>query len=328
MIDIILERRDEGSIDSGERFIDLCFILVVSGERDKPCLTLSILQIILSMVRKNIAGFNPSDPLVARLGLGILEMAHYALRTKIIVSKEASPGFEFDRMYEHILHALLSCRKAKIDTIRLISDHKQKLAQNNIVRCHAGSFEVLETIDAPAKENIQSFIANGATAVRDIKQVLGLFGVDIECLFQDRGRFYEGIDKLYAANQHFLASYLKQARGFWIEKFFVRSSELEHRGWIMPDFTYKRLSAEKIEAVEPMIDGLSISDYSIIMLNRICGFIENILCHGIKQKLDRHEAVVEIPPPERNPRAPVRFKIVPRSEAVMEWDIRYAEDDF
>jgi hypothetical protein len=64
------------------------------------------------------------------------------------------------------------------------------------------------------------------------------------------------------------------------------------------------------------------------MLNRVGGFIENILGHGIKQKIDKNENIVEIPPSERDPRAPVRFKIVLKPEAVMEWDIRYSEDDF
>jgi hypothetical protein len=280
------------------------------------------------MVSKKIADFGASDPLGARLWLGILELAHHVLKTKIILPRESSPGFEFDVKYEPILNALMACRQAKINVIQLTNDHKQKVLQNKIVRFHPGHYEVLETIDAPVKENLTSFITNGVMAVKGIQNVLSLFNLDIGCLFQKQDKFYDGVNDLYASGRHFLASYLKQVRNFWCEKFITRRNELEHKGWIIPEFTYKKLALDKIEPIEPVIDELSVTDYSIIMLNRIYGFIENILCHGIRQKIDQHEALVEIPAAERNPAVPIRFKIVPKSEAVMEWDIRYSEDDF
>jgi len=267
-----------------------------------------------------MADFDAPDLFRARLAEGIIELARHALGS--------SPKNEFDAKYEPVLNALQACRRAKTGIIELVSDHRKKITQNKIVRFHDGHFEVLESIDAAAKENLASFIARGAWAVKGIQDVLDLFDLDIECLFQKPDKFHDGINILYASGRHFLASYLKQVRDFWSEKFIARSDELERQGWTLPDFTYKRLSEEKIEAVEPMIDGLSLSDYSIIMLNRICSFIENILCHGIRQKIDPHETIVEILPSERNPGAPVRFKIVPRPEAVTEWDIRYSEEDF
>lgn len=280
------------------------------------------------MVLKKIADFGTSDPFGARLWLGILELAHYTLKTKIILPKESTLGFEFDTKYKPILNSLMACRQAKISIIELITNHKKNISQNKNLRFHSGYFEVLETIDAPVKENMTSFITNGVMAVKGIQNVLDLFDLDIGYLFQKQDKFYEGINDLYTSGQHFLASYLKQVRGFWIEKFIARRNELEHQGWTIPEFTYKQLGPDKIEAIEPMIDELSITDYSIIMLNRIYSFIENILAHGIKQKIDKHETFVELPAAERNPAVPIRFKIIPRSEAMIEWDIRYSEDDF
>lgn len=272
------------------------------------------------MVLKKMADFGTSDPFSARLGKGITELAHHVLNSSSII--------EFDAKYEPILHAVIACRQAKIKIIDLVSDHKKKLSQNQIVRYYTEDYEVLESINAPVKEYMMSFITNGVSAVKGVQNVLGLFKVDIGCLFQKQDQFYVGINDLYTSGRHFLASYLKQARGFWIEKLITRRNEMEHQGWVIPEFTYKQLGPDKIEAIEPMIDGLSVSDYSIIMLNRICGFIENILGHGIKQKIDQHETIVEIPSMGRNPAAPARFQILPRSEVIMEWDIRYSEDDF
>jgi len=212
--------------------------------------------------------------------------------------------------------------------LKLISGHKQDISQGNNVRDHAGLIDVQETIDASVMENVASFITHAVIAVKGVQDVFGLFGMDIGFLFQKQDQFTAGIDGLYASNRHFLASYLKMVRGFWNEKLFARRNALEHEGWALPDFTYKRMAAGKIQAVEPPVDDLPVSDYLIIMSNRIFSFIENIVVYGIQQKLGSGETIVEIPAGERDPAVVVRFKILPRSEVRMEWDIRYSEDDF
>ncbi len=154
------------------------------------------------MVSKKIADFGAADPFAARLGLGVVELAQHVLKAK---------GPDFDVKYEPVFNSLLVCRNVKRNTLGLIFEHKQKISLNQS-----------ETIDGPVKENVASFLVNGTMAVKGIQNVLALLDLDIGYLFQKQDQFYGGIDDLYASRRHFLASYLKQVRGFWSEKFISR----------------------------------------------------------------------------------------------------------
>lgn len=130
-----------------------------------------------------------------------------------------------------------------------------------------------------------------------------------------------------------MAQFLREVRSKWSEKFILRRNSIEHQGWSLPPVEYKILPGNKVEIIEPEVDGMFLSFYSKYMLNRVMSFIENIVLYAFKSTYEPPIVITEIPINQRRPECPKRFfkelRIPGKIESrFLEWDIRYSEDDF
>lgn len=274
-----------------------------------------------------------SEPYCARLWIGILEFRDDALYTKLKFSNIEKYRNTFDDAYKPVLDAIDAMRTANKNIQDSIYTHKNKVLIGEIVQIQEHAIGVSESIDKLLRDSTANLLVNGVIAIKGIQKVTKIFDIDIGCLFTKEQNFEKGISELEKQSHNSLAQFLREVREKWSEIFILRRDSIEHQGWVLPSVEYRTLHGNKVEIIEPQVDGMSLSFYSKYMLDRVMSFIENIVVYAFKSTYEPPIAITEIPISQRNPECPKRFfkelkipgKIEPR---FLEWDIKYLEDDF
>jgi len=285
----------------------------------------------MTFMLQKVSDEGTSDPFYARLWFGIFQLRDTTLQFGKTQDELEKACQSFDQLYKPILEATSAARTSTKEVQRLISDHRAKLSQGTIIRLQSNTFELSESIDKPLRDKLADFLVNGVIALKGIQTVVQPFDIDIGCLYQKPNKFEQGIADLRATGHPLLAEYLVGARKAWTEQFIERRNSLEHGGWTLSRVEYTFRSADSAEMNEPQVDKLSISSYCATMLNRVMGFVENIIVYAFRHVLKTSMmplVIVEIPVPQRERSNPQRFRLDIKNPAVVEWDIKFSETDF
>jgi hypothetical protein len=277
---------------------------------------------------QKVADEGTREPFYARLWLGIFELRDYALSAKLRSNKIDAVRHDFDVLYEPVLDAMSASRTATKNIQQLILNHQRKLSEGKIIRSQAHTLEISESISKPLRNEIITFLVNGVIAIKDTQKVVEQFDVNIGCLFTKQANFKRGISKLKVEGCTSLAEFLCDVRSAWSENFISRRDSIEHNGWVLPQVEYRLVAPQRVEIIEPQIDGMLVSCYSKEMLDRIISFVENCIVYAFKVIMKPPLVIVEIPSTQRDPDCPRRFKLDFKRPEILEWDIQYSERDF
>ena len=275
-----------------------------------------------------------SEPFIARLHAGLLEMRDVALGAKVGAGA-GIPSFErarhqFDDAYQPVLNALLDMRKAMKRIAEMVEQHRGEIASGKIVRFQAHAFTISEGIDVALQREVASFLDRSTLAFRGTQKVVNEFGVDIGFLYAKRENFDKGLARL-RLDTLLLAEYLSAVRNAWSEKLSARRNALEHEGWILPIVDYRvdeTATPPRVDLIEPEIDGLPVTHYVEYMGSRVISFVENVVVYGFKCALIPPITILEIPLTARHPDFPRRFRLGIPDAGTMEWVLKYADSDF
>jgi hypothetical protein len=102
----------------------------------------------------------------------------------------------------------------------------------------------------------------------------------------------------------------------------LRRNAIEHEGWTLPRVTY-RDEVGAVTAVEPLVDGKSVRDFVLFMLDRLCCAVEDLAMHLLSTRLPPGIGLHEIAPNRRLAEAPERFRITPLVGGETLWRLMY-----
>lgn len=273
---------------------------------------------------KKISDEGTSEPFVARLLIGVLELRDW-IWTGPAREKERE---KFDRTYDPVLTALRTLREAAGEVVSLLADHSVKITSGAIVEFQPRAVSFLENIDRPLHEAAARILVNGVIALKHMQNVTELFGIDIGGFFQRTANFERAMEQLNAAGHGELEQYLRSARSVWTEDFIQQRHDLEHGGWTLPQVEYHRTSPKSFRLCEPAVCALPVSEFAAISARRALAFVENVVIYAFKVSLPELTTIVEIPSDQRDPRMPRRFRVHFKDREIPEWVPRYSDNDF
>lgn len=284
-------------------------------------------MICLGFIFQKISDERSSEPFIARLTLGMLELRDHALRCKYNDSEYEKARLSFDGAYTPILNGMQAIRKATKTIFQLLTEHQQKVISGKIVSFQNKVLILDKSIDSQLNEQVAAFLTNGVIALKGTQKITEMFGINIGCFFAKQSNFEKGISELKQNGENSLAQYLQDVRASWSENFINRRNSLEHDGWSLPSVEYNVKSITNVEIVEPQIDGIGLSKYIQITLNRIILYIENIILYSFKSVLWPQIMIIEISEEKQDSESPVKFQVTLRNPELNEWDLKYYETD-
>ncbi len=274
-----------------------------------------------NFVVQKFADEGSSSPFMARLFLGILQ-----LRDAVFPQQDPSRE-QFDKAYEFVVMTLLNTRTSAQNIARMISEHKQKVADGTIARLRGYNIEVDENINKELRKEVETFLNS---AVRVLKQgmqdIAKVLGCDIGFLFRKHSAFENGTATLQKKDV-LLAAYLIETRK-WSERLIVSGrNALEHTEWMLPQVKYSSTPGG-IRAEEPQIDGQYVGDFVSFMLDRLSCFVEEVAAHCLQQRLPAGLSVTEIRLADRYPQMPLRFRLALAEGGTKIWSLTYHTSTF
>lgn len=252
-----------------------------------------------------------SSPFMARIFVGLYDLRDQLLLLGNPADKDVLRA-RFDKAVMPLILAAEATRDAAVEIVRLTSDHLSAVASGSVVRITGKHFSIDATIDAPLGQTLykllnQSIIAT-KTCLQDVlKDPLGL---DIGFLFQQDRGFTSGVAKLRAAGDPALADYLEAIRRWHGDLQKLRDAH-EHDGWVLGQIRYGRAPPD-VEVHLPAVFGVSVDVFARAAANRLLLFIENTVVYAMRRcnKTEFPIVVMEIPPEQRDPKLPRRFRVV------------------
>jgi hypothetical protein len=274
-----------------------------------------------SFVVQKFADEGSSSPFMARLFLGVMQ-----LRDAVFPQQDPSRE-QFDKVYEFIVMTLLNTRTSAQNIMRMLSEHKQKVANGTIARLRGYNIEVDENVNKELRKEVETFLNS---AVRVLKQgmqdIAKVLGCDIGFLFRKQPAFENGVATLRKKDA-LLAAYLIETRK-WSERLIVSGrNALEHTGWMLPQVKYSSTPGG-IRAEEPQIEGQCVGDFVSFMLDRLSCFVEDVAAHCLQQRLPGGLSVTEIRLADRDPQMPLRFRLALAEGGIKIWSLAYHTSTF
>lgn len=262
-----------------------------------------------------------STPFMARLFLGVLR-----IRDQIYDASDRKQRDTFDKTYEAVLMNLHSARGASKEIHKLITGHVEEVRKGTCVVRRGNTIQIDENIDQQLRRQTETFLNSAGRAFKSMQELMRLLGREIGFLYQKQQSFERGIEKL-KKTQPDLAAYLLEVRAKWSERLTNARNALEHAGWVLPRVRYEDHNGIVV-AIEPMVDGESVSQFAQKMLERLACFIEELSIHGLQGKLTAGISITELPISDRDPKAPERFRLALVSGGMPIWQIHYHDRSF
>ena len=262
-----------------------------------------------------------STPFYARLFAGIL-----GLRDKVFM--EHGEREKFDANFEAVLSALESTRSAAHEIVDAEHNHQKKLATGEIVKFRGTVPQINEDINRVLRKNTETFLNSAVRALKDgMQRLVENFGVDIGFLYKKQSPFLAGVKKLRDSDPY-LADYLVQTRQMWSERLIDTRNKL-HSGWVLERVKYSAdLKQKQVKMTLPLVDNEPISQFVMEMLDRSCCFVEELTAYTLQKHLPEFISLTEIPPTERKPEFPERFRIALTSGGLPIWRITFHQRPF
>ena len=280
---------------------------------------------------QKVADEGSAEPYVARLWVGAFELRDILLRHW--AADDADYGGRrqhFDDRYGPVFDALGAARRQARAIQELLASHKQKIAAGSIVSRQRNVVQISETITVPLQEHMAAFLSAAARAARLLQDLLSYLDIEIGFLFQKQPRFLEGLERLRAAGQAELAEYLDSTRRGWSETLIERRHALEHKGWRLPDVRYAEQPDVALLVVEPEVDGRPLTEFVATMLDRLLGFVEDMLAYSVQKGITDIGDLIDTPKQNRDPANVKRFRFGLPALQPDEgfWRLRYSERGF
>jgi hypothetical protein len=259
------------------------------------------------------------SPFVARLLVGIL-----SLRDTVFPADVAR--HTFDKSYEIATRSVFSARENATGFTETWSTHLGKVAAGEIARVKGRSIQVDENIDKELRRHMEGFLNAATRALKQGMQAVAKdLQVDIGFLFQKQGSFEAGLSVLKEADSA-LAEYLRHTRE-WSQRLLERRNALEHEGWTLAPVTYVQ-KAGYVEAIEPLIEGQSASQFVATMFDRVVCFVEEVTAHCLQRQMPSGITVSEIAVGDREPDVAERFRLTLAKGGMPAWKIVFDEKPF
>jgi hypothetical protein len=281
---------------------------------------------------KKVSDEGASSPFMARIFMGFLQFREAIYILGIPPAKQPAARQAFDTAFTPLVQSAQATRDAAVEIIRLVSAHEQAIASGHAVRFAANKYEILHNIDVTLGQTFDKMIDQAIVATKGSLQpfLRDVLCLDIGFFFQKDPQFAQGVTDLHAKTENALAGYLEIARSTWHSDLQNLRSGHEHRGWTLPGISYHPVSPQRVGLTLPTVHGLPVNEYARATANRVLLFIENMVVYAMLRKCPYPIFAVEIPPQERDPKNPQRFRFgFPGLDASPPWKIHYDEaNDF
>ena len=270
-------------------------------------------------IMTKVADEGTTSPYMARLYAGILGLRESAM--PLGTNRDG-----FDKEYEAALTALENAQEATVKIVKVVQEHREKLATGAIVQRKDYDVTITEGIDRTLRKEIESFLNAGVRAIKDNQQcVLRRLGIEIGYLYRQAGAFDTGILSLRKGHPE-LADYLVQTREGWSQRFLGRRNDL-HTSWTLERVGYSSTTLG-VKMTEPAVDGQPITTFVTNMLDRLMCFIEETTVYGLSTQLPEVVSLREIPTTERRTDFPKRFRITLATGGAPLWRLVYHDRRF
>jgi len=123
-----------------------------------------------------------------------------------------------------------------------------------------------------------------------------------------------------------LADYLREARQ-WGDSLVNIRNDLDHGDWTLQGAVVAD-TAGRVAVTEPGIGGMPVTKWVADMTDRIICFVEDVIAHGIQQRLAHGITLAEIPVAQRVAEMPLRFRNTIAGGGLPAWQIRYHASHF
>lgn len=271
------------------------------------------------VIVQQVAEEGTSNPIVARLHLGVLNMRDAVPQGAIDIPA-------FDRAFELITSNLRNARAGAKIIEELFSSFQDGIQSGRIVNRRNGVIQVSQPIDQPLNEAVENFINSAGRALKTgMQRAVKAAGADIGFLYKKQHGFEQGVTAL-AQTDPLLAEYLRQARTGWTETLITLRNGLEHDDRILPT-VLPRVVGNIVTVDEPVLANKPIRDFANFNVDRLCHFIEDILVHVIQQKLRAGFVFEEIPIAAREAGCALRFRLSAGRNTVG-WQLNYTNTPF
>ncbi|MFZ5376477.1 MAG: hypothetical protein ACOZAN_02280 [Patescibacteria group bacterium] len=245
-----------------------------------------------------------NDPFNARLLFGVMHLRDH------IVKNEAE-RLEFDNLYTPVFESLDDCFECKNELVRLIKDHKEKIAKKEIVSFQ-NNYEILEikeSIDRKMNKLFKDFFIKGEIALKSLQFLTKKYDLDIGFFFQKDASFKKGIKKLENGNNadQALSKMLVDDRK-WRTLFNEIRSRIEHGGLSLGNIKYSH-EKERVWTHIPMINSIEVDEVVQILGNNLFEFVEDLIAHMVAKNLKEPLCIVQIPEKDRDPSLPQKYVV-------------------
>jgi hypothetical protein len=261
-----------------------------------------------------------SSSFIARLFLGICRLRDQAL-------SDAKTREEFDAAFESVLTGLESVRSAVTELVKTFTEYQQQVERGEAVRIVNGVTYVDKKIGREIRRCTDEVIGTTCRVMKDRMQILlQTLGFDIGFLYQQEGAFNTGLAKLKQKDVH-LADYVQQTRAKWSERTILCRNNFEHT--IAGQLKVKlQVQGTSVKAVEPHVDGQSVTAFVSDTADRVYCFVEDLLAHALQSHLPAGVSIAEIPVAERKPEVIERFRQALVGGGTPLWTIFYHDSKF
>jgi len=259
------------------------------------------------------------SPFMTRLFIGVTR-----LRDQVYFDKASTDAF--DNAYNFALTTMLDVRTLAAEIVGLIQNHSSRVSSGAIAQVSGNNIRVDESIDRDLRTKVESFLVAAARVLKKGLQEFGVFlGCDIGFLFKKETTFQNEIGALRTSDP-LLADYLLRVRT-WSEPLQLTRNSIEHAAWVPPKVSYRQVG-QKVEAIEPQLVHMPVSQYVDFITDRLSCLIEEFSVHCLQRKLSLEITLTEIPVGKRVQELPERFHITPKIGGLPMWLLKYSPARF
>jgi hypothetical protein len=254
------------------------------------------------------------SPFMTRLFIGVTR-----LRDQVYFDKASIDAY--DNAYNFALTTMLDVRALAAEIVTLVQNHSSQVSSGAIAKVAGNTIRIDESIDRALRTKVESFLVAAARVLKKGLQEYSVFlGSNIGFLFKKETTFLNEIATLRTVDP-LLADYLVSVRT-WSEPLQLTRNSIEHAAWVPPKITYRQVG-QKVEALEPQLVQMPVSQYVDLITDRLSCFIEEFSVHCLQQKLSQEITLTEIPAEKRVPELPERFHITPKIGGLPVWLLKY-----
>jgi uncharacterized protein DUF6602 len=257
-----------------------------------------------------------SEPFIARVFLGLLEMAAN------VFSRDDKNAF--DDRFMGTLNPALELRSALVNIRNLIAGHREALSRGTIVRKAQIDPLLSERIDNPLRSHTVHFLEMAGAIIKSLPSTMKFFLLNIDYTTEREERFAKGVERNEAKHPE-LVAYLRKLRPSILE-IDEQFRKMRAEGWNLSNVKYS-VSGGVVSMVEPLIGSEPVSKYIERVFSILALGIEELIMYGFQSALTGSLVIVEVPLDKRNPVNAQRFRMVLR-ESEPTWQLKWTGRGF